>query len=180
MYSLRNGKQVQLRLVESGDANLLFNYFQQLSPETLSRYGPHSFDKDTLQQICSTLSDEILRFIAIEKDTNRIVAYMLIKKGMIDWDEQRFTLSDRYFNAACSVTFAPSVADEFQSSGLGFLMTSFIEEELKRAGIRTIILWGGVQASNIKAVGFYQKLGYQYISSFYHNGMENWDMVKTL
>jgi diamine N-acetyltransferase len=47
-------------------------------------------------------------------------------------------------------------------------------------GIRHSILWGGVQATNEKAVKYYKKIGYQYQASFWNEEKDNYDMVKVL
>jgi hypothetical protein len=54
------------------------------------------------------------------------------------------------------------------------------KQNLTIRGIKTVILWGGVQATNTKAVNFYKKLGYRFIASFWHDEKDNYDMVKEL
>ena len=179
-YQLKNGKAVDVRMLASNDSKKLFDYFDRyFSAESKSRFGPHSFDRNSINKICSKLDSDIKRYVAIDDEEN-IVAYMLIKQGMIEWDEKRYAERSQVYDYHCSVTFAPSVADAWQSSGLGSLMNTIIENELTEYGIRFIILWGGVQAANVKAVNFYKKLGYRYIASFWHNGKDNYDMVKSL
>jgi ribosomal protein S18 acetylase RimI-like enzyme len=179
-HQLKNGKPVEIRLLESKDREKLFDYFQCLSAESRSRFGPHPFDKETVSVICANPNGEIRRYIAIDISSGRVVAYMLIKQGMIEWDESRYAVRQESYDYNTSVTFAPSVADAWQSSGLGIIMNEVIEEDLNKRGIRNIILWGGVQATNEKAVNFYRKLGYQYLASFWHDGKDNYDMVKEL
>lgn len=179
-FKLRNGRPVEVRLLESSDNEKLFEYFDQhFSKESRSRFGPHAFDKETIDAICQNPDEEIMRYVAIDEEKN-IVAYMLIKQGMIEWDEKRYATRGQSYDHNTSVTFAPSVADAWQGSGVGSLMNNLIEEDLKRRGVKKIILWGGVQATNEKAVNFYKKLGYQYIASFWHDGKDNHDMVKSL
>ena len=52
--------------------------------------------------------------------------------------------------------------------------------DLKRKGYKNLVLWGGVQATNYRAVHFYKKLGFQTIGSFWHDGKDNFDMVLPL
>lgn len=175
-----NGMDVSIRLLESSDNEILFDYFEKLSSESKSRFGPHPFDRETVNQICWNPDHEIYRYIAVDNASGSIVAYMLIKQGMIEWDEKRFADRNEKYDHDTTVTFAPSVSDVWQSKGLGTLMNTVIEDDLRRRGIVKIILWGGVQATNSRAVHFYKKTGYQFLSSFYHNGMDNYDMVKML
>lgn len=179
-YKLRNEKHVEVRLLESNDNQKLFEYFdQRLSKESKSKFGPHSFDKETIDAICQNPDEEIMRYVAIDEEKN-IVAYMLIKQGMIEWDQSRYAGRQQPYEYNKSVTFAPSVADTWQSNGLGSLMYDLIEEDLCKRNIKNIILWGGVQATNQTAINFYKKLGYQFIASFWHNDQDNHDMVKQL
>lgn len=176
---LRNGIAINIRLLQNTDVQNLFNYLSSLSAETKSRFGPHPFDRETIEQICNNTGD-VMRYIAINELTGDIVAYMLFKQGMIYWDDKRYAERNQHFNYSTTVTYAPSVADTYQSSGLGSLMYNRIEKELKEKGIQHIVLWGGVQATNKRAVNFYKKFGYQLYGSFWHDGKDNLDMVKEL
>jgi diamine N-acetyltransferase len=178
--TLRNQEPVTLRLLTAGDEENLFQYLYHLSPESRSRFGPHPFNRETVHTICQTLPGDTHRFIAQQVSTGFIVAYFLVKQGMIDFDRERYAARQQYFNNAATVTYAPSVADAWQSTGLGTAMNCYIEHELSEAGVRTVILWGGVQATNEKAINYYKKMGYQYQASFWHDGKDNYDMLKAL
>jgi diamine N-acetyltransferase len=179
-YELKTGESVEIRLLENTDNEKLFEYFEQhFSEESKSRFGPHPFDRDTINAFCKDPDKEIIRYIATDKKGD-IIAYMLIQQGMIEWDKKRYAERNQFYDHSTSVTFAPSVADAWQSSGVGWAMNSVIEHDLEKRNIQTIILWGGVQATNGKALNFYKKLGYQFIASFWHNEKDNHDMVKQL
>ena len=179
-HKLKNGRSVEVRLLKVDDSEKLFEYFDQhLSKESKSRFGPHHFDRDTLNKICQNPNEGITRYVAVDENGD-IIAYMLIQQGMIDWDKKRYEERNQFYDHATSVTFAPSVADAWQSSGVGSLMNALIEDDLLKRNIKNIILWGGVQATNEKAVNFYKKLGYQFIASFWHDGKDNHDMAKSL
>jgi diamine N-acetyltransferase len=73
------------------------------------------------------------------------------------------------------------VADAWQSSGLGSAMYSVIENDIRNnTAFKFIVLWGGVQAGNKKAIGFYEKHGFEHTGSFWYDGKDNDDMVKKL
>lgn len=177
---LRNQETVSIRLLKLSDEENIFQYLLHLSAESRSRFGPHPFDRETVKTICSNLPGDTRRYVTVQQSTGYILAYFLVKQGMIEFDRQRYAGRDQYFPEATTVTFAPSVADAWQSTGLGTAMNSFIESELKVMGIQHIVLWGGVQATNEKAVNYYKKIGYQYLASFWHNEKDNYDMMKTL
>lgn len=180
IVTLKNNTKVVIRLLKNTDTQDLFNYLSDLSSETKSRFGPHPFDRASVETICNNLNDDVLRYIAVDESGNNIIAYMLLKQGMIIWDEKRYAGRNRQFNYQTTITFAPSVADAWQSTGLGTMMYQLIEEELKAKGIQHIILWGGVQATNERAVNFYKKLGYLIAGSYWHDEKDNYDMVKEL
>ena len=178
--SLKNNKNVMLRPLLPGDVTKLFKYFNDLSADTRSRFGPHAFDWITPERLCRWSPADEWRFIAEEMTGHKIVAYAIIKKGYLLHDANRLSNYGLLLSDHTDCTFAPSVADAWQSSGLGMLMNTISEDDLFKRGIKNIILWGGVQATNEKAVNFYKKLGYQFIASFLHDGKDNFDMVKNL
>jgi diamine N-acetyltransferase len=180
IVTLQNNEKITIRLLEPFDEENLFQYLLNLSPESRSRFGPHAFDRETVFDICTQLPGDTGRYIGEQQRTGYVIAYFLVKQGMIEFDRQRYAARQQYFPETTTVTFAPSVADSWQSTGLGTAMNAFIEGQLIAAGIKHVILWGGVQATNEKAVNYYTKLGYQYVASFAHEGMNNYDMVKTL
>jgi diamine N-acetyltransferase len=177
---LWDGRAAIIRSLKESDKDSLYNYLQNLSAESRSRFGPHPFDQQTINSICEQPDKNIQRYIAVDKSTSVIVAYMLIQQGMIEADLQRYAQRNQFFLHDTTVTYAPSVADDWQSSGLGTAMVNMIENELKNRGMRHIILWGGVQATNLKAVNFYKKNGYQFIASFWYDDKDNHDMIKEL
>lgn len=178
--SLPNGHEILVRRPEPGDAINLLSYFNDLSAGTRQRFGPHPFDEATVNHICHHPDDNVYRYIAIDPVKGNIIAYMLLKKGMTEGDQHRYAQRNQFFDPAMTVTFAPSVADNWQSSGVGSAMYGCIENELRSKGTRQIILWGGVQATNEKAVNFYKKHHYQHAGSFWHDGKDNYDMLKWL
>ena len=85
-----------------------------------------------------------------------------------------------HFDTNTTITFAPSVADAFQNSGLGSKMFSAILEDLKELSFKNIVLWGGVQATNTRAIHFYEKNGFTRIANFWYDNKDNIDMVLSI
>jgi diamine N-acetyltransferase len=178
--TLRDGRSVMIRLLQPTDRLLLYNYLDHLSAESRSRFGPHAFDQATIDGIVDRPDRTIQRYVALNETDNEIVGYMLIQQGMIEEDRLRYAARGQFFDLSTTVTFAPSVADGWQSSGLGFAMSEIIEDELRARSTRHIVLWGGVQATNTKAINFYKKLSYRFIASFWYDNKDNHDMLKEL
>lgn len=105
-----------------------------------------------------------------------MIAYAIIRVGYLEHDNPRLSSYGLQLNHQTDSTFAPSVADDWQGKGLGKELFAFILPELSARGINRIILWGGVQSNNERAVRYYQKLGFQSLGHFEYHGM-NTDMA---
>jgi ribosomal protein S18 acetylase RimI-like enzyme len=176
---LKNSQTVNFRLLEKEDEHSLHQYLGNLSPESLSRFGPHPFDNRTVEEICNNLPGDTFRFIAEDK-TRNIVAYMLVKRGFIDADQKRFHQLNIFLADGITATYAPSVADAWQNSGLGTSLFHYILKHVKNSGYKYLVLWGGVQAQNERAVHFYDKHDFKKAGTFWHDGKDNLDMFLEL
>lgn len=166
------------RALNSSDENRLFDYFHHLSPLTKSRFGPHPFDWETIQALCKGEYKDYKCLVGVSPK-GCIVAYTVIKKGYLEHELPRFSKYSIALDAHNDYTLAPSVADDFQSKGIGTLMIESLFEELARYNARKVVLWGGVQESNEVAVRFYKKHGFVTLGSFLNHGT-NLDMMKVL
>ena len=178
------GGQVLFRQVSSGDAQILGDYFLGLSAETKRRYGPHPFDRATAEQLCrDTDPAEILRMIAIE-DTGggqQVIGYLILILGIRDEDAARYVKLGIPLSASTDCTLAPSVADAHQSRGLGSLLMTHLKRVAKRIGRKRMVLWGGTQATNARAIHFYHKHGFRTVGDFEEPaGFNNYDMILDL
>jgi diamine N-acetyltransferase len=165
------------RLLENEDIDNLMEYFSMLGNDTKKRFGPHAFNRKTL---ISLKNDEaFLLFIAKPGDNSSIIGYSILKKGWLDFEFARLK-SYGLYPETTDCTIAPSIADSWQGKGLGTLFLSYlIDYTRKKLGTRRIILWGGVQSDNAKAVRLYQKTGFRVLGQFEHNGL-NLDMILEL
>jgi len=157
------------------EADSLCRYFESLSHETKSRFGPHAFDKNGLLQFYQS-NNNIDGFIVKDVFNEQIIAYTVLYKGMLPHDSNRL-LQYQYKNLDNNCcTFAPSVADNWQGKGIGRLLFNHIYNHCKEEGIDKIILWGGVQSSNERAIRYYKRLGFIELGHFEYNGL-NTDML---
>ena len=153
----------------------LLQYLNGLSGETCRRFGPHAFSEEGIRETFNGLQ-KVYGFIGLDAESRQIVAYSLIMTGCPEQDNKRYAAYSIHTEELALCTFAPSVADSWQSSGLGSLMFDYIKQEINQYGFNAMILWGGVQASNVRAVNFYTKHGFVAIGGFEHNG-DNIDMI---
>ncbi|MHC1776716.1 MAG: N-acetyltransferase family protein [Lentimicrobium sp.] len=178
IITTKDNRKVELLKYSHENSGKLLVYLQTLGQETRNRFGPHSFTEDGISEIFNGAA-EVSGYIATEVGSGQIVAYSLIMTDFLEDDRKRFNGYDVQFPVSGICTYAPSVGDQWQSSGLGSRMFEFIVEEIKQTGFSTMILWGGVQATNIRAVSFYLKHGFVEVGRFFHNG-ENIDMIRFL
>ncbi|MEP7318744.1 MAG: GNAT family N-acetyltransferase [Panacibacter sp.] len=177
--TLNNNQKTVLRLLDKEDSFALYSYLQNLSAESRSRFGPHLFDADTINNICENLAGDTFRFIAEDEGQN-IVAYMLVKKGMIEADRDRYHPLNIFLDEHLTITYAPSVADAWQNSGLGSIMFTHIRNYVTNMHYQHMVLWGSVQTLNARAVHFYTKHGFKQLGSFWFDGKDNLDMMLSL
>jgi diamine N-acetyltransferase len=178
MILLKNNKNILLRRLNSNDFDKLFEYLQNLSAETKKRFGPHLFDQKSILDFYSN-SDKNIGYIAINMQSQDIIAYSIIKIGYLEHDSFRLRSYGLVPDNNTDCTFAPSVADAWQGLGIGNALLNFILDDLITFKIKRIILWGGVQTKNYKAVNFYIKNGFKILGKFEYIG-ENYDMIKEI
>jgi diamine N-acetyltransferase len=177
---LPNGEAIEIRLLQNTDNQLLSNYFNVLSADTLKRFQPHPLNATTVEQICQNPAGDYCRLIAFSPIHQQIIAYFLIFWGVLSKDQARYEAVGLGLNPATDCTFAPSVADDYQDQKLGSLLMPYLIKICQVVDYQRIILWGGVQAENPRAVRFYQKFGFEVVGSFQNKNGNNWDMYYIL
>ena len=99
------------------DCNQLIGYYNRLSDETKNRFGPHHFDKQSIVDIYNDQCN--LGYLAIDSLNDRIVAYAIVRIGFLEHDRNRLECYGLILDPKTDATFAPSVADEWLSFGIG-------------------------------------------------------------
>jgi len=174
---MQSYENITVKKLQSSDLDALLHYLHNLSSETKSRFGPHPFDAEGLIQFYN--DNSITGFIAIDQYSNTVIAYSVVKDGLLHHDKNRLNGYGYPGMENNSCTYAPSVADNWQGKGIGKRVFDYVVEDCKQKGTKRIILWGGVQSSNNKALHFYQKQGFVTIGQFEYNGL-NQDMLLEL
>lgn len=175
---LISGEEVTIRPLEKGDADALFKYLGEFSEVTKRRFGPHSFEEAAIRAICDNLDpSDCFRVVCFAK--GRCVAYALLKLGLLEADAQRLLSYGLETSGQVFATYAPSVAESHQGLGVAELMLRYLEDKTREDNVTQIVLWGGVQQGNPRAVRFYEKNGFVKVGSFDLNGGDD-DMVKYL
>ena len=179
---LRSGEPVTLRLMRPEDAGAFGDYLEGLSEDTRRRWGPHPHDRPTAESICASLDpDDIARFVITldEGSGSRIIAYLLLKLPVLDGDRDRYHRLAIELDPAVTASLAPSVADDHQDQGVGGLLMEYAVNSARLLGMKRIVLWGGVQATNARAIRYYVRSGFRKVGEFF-NDKNNHDMFLDL
>ena len=84
----KDNRQIFLRKLKSNDFADLFDYLQNLSAETKTRFGPHKFDKQSIIDFYK-YPDAHWGYVAHDTETKEIIAYSIIKIGCLEKDITR-------------------------------------------------------------------------------------------
>jgi GNAT superfamily N-acetyltransferase len=200
--SAPSGLQVTFRPLAAGDAGILGPYFAGLSQDTRRRFAPHAFDQATADRLCATIDYAgtipmvatipmaatipmvaTIPMIATVQDgpQERVVAYFICALGVAPVERERYARAGLSLDPLTDCTVAPSVADAYQDRGLGSCLMGHLIQVARRLGRKRLVLMGGVQATNARAVHYYQKHGFRTVSTFESPaGLLNHDMMLDL
>ena len=177
---LRSGQTVKLRLLVRANAPQLGAYFLGLSEQTRRFYGPHRFDQETADRLCVENDyTRDLRMLATigEGPQETVIGYFILLLGIREDDAGRYQELGLPLDAQTDCTLAPSLADAFQNQGLGSAMMRHLQQLAFRLGRKRMVLFGGVQAANVRAVHFYEKSGFHRVGDFTNGAGLNYDMI---
>lgn len=165
-----------IRDLRRGDVAALARYFADLSERTRFLFGPHPFTDEEAAKICEELDNDRLKRYVVDL-SGRIIGYFLLRPGIHGSDADRY----RSYGVDCAdaAGFAPSVCDEFQGRRVGSGAFAVIRGTAAAAGVRRLVLMGGVRAVNIPAQAYYRALGFQVAGRFEWQG-DNLDMLVEL
>lgn len=168
---------VSFRRLEAGDLDPLLSYLASLSDLTRSRFGPHGYDRQAVIDFYQ--GDDKFGYLAVSNTDGAIIGYSILKQGFLEHDQPRLSSYGLTLHYETDATFAPSLADDWQSKGIGKSFLQYILEHLPSPRINRIILWGGVQAGNERAVAYYLKNQFRVLGEFEYHG-RNFDMIREL
>lgn len=177
---LKSGRKVRFRKLARNDEPLLFSYLQNLSDRSRGWFKPHKFDAGTVHNVCVQLEkDGILRMIVEPLDASpEFIAYFLLYFGLRPRTVENYASYgiDLHPDAGCEL--APSVSDACQNTGLGSLIMTEMIRMAEESGRKQIVLWGGVNSQNLRAVHFYEKFGF--VTVHLNKEMNKKDMILNL
>jgi RimJ/RimL family protein N-acetyltransferase len=178
---IADGETLLIRPLEPADVEALAHFLSQLSPQTRRFSTFDGFDSAAAQTLCHAIARYDKLRIVIQSAANRIVGLLEFSFAITDDDRLRYTAYDVTFSSETDCRFGPTLADDYQSRGIGTLALPFVTDAARKFGRRRIILWGGVLAENARAIRYYEKNGFQRMGKFMSpDGVESLDMLLDL
>jgi GNAT superfamily N-acetyltransferase len=178
---LPSGALVAIRPLAPSDAAALGAYFVGLSPETRGRFGPHPLDRATAEHLCASIDPRAAQRVVLTTPgpvVDTIIAYIILLLGVPPHELERYARRGITLDPGLDCAVAPSVADGYQNVGIGSRCFQYVIGLARRLGRRHMVLLGGTQGTNERAVHFYAKHGFQTVGSFEHPGnVLNHDML---
>lgn len=173
----KNNEEFQFRTVTEDDGIKLGTFFEVLSDDTRSKFGPHPLTREyALKEIRSKNSDHVSRFIIAS--TDKIVGYFIVDYGHYPHEKERYQSYGVELDFAKDPVLAPCISDDYQNLGVASQAMSLLIKHLKKRAVRSLVLMGGTQEPNKLSRHFYTKFGFTEQGEFYtdFNGLNNIDM----
>lgn len=173
-FRIGPGLSFIFRPLVHADQDSLASFLSGLGPETreVCRYDESAGD------MCSAIGRyDKLRFVIAR--SNSIIGLFEYSFDITDRDLVRFANYGFRLQRETDCRFAPCLADEFQSRGIGSAVFPGFSDLARRFGKRRIILLGGVFRSNARAIRYYGKCGFRQVGQFCwtNSGKESLDMI---
>jgi GNAT superfamily N-acetyltransferase len=173
----KNNNTYTLRPITVRDSNALGEYFVRLSDETKRRFQPHPLTNEQAAQLCAeqgaTPDETALRLILLSDET--VIGYFILESTMSVHEASRYAAHGIELVSQKDVLFAPSILDEYQNLGLASLVMPHLLSFVKANNARSLVLMGGTQSTNPRAIAFYEKFGFEKFGG-YETEIFNHDM----
>lgn len=176
-FKSNSGEILMFRELLENDKSELGIFFENLSEETRSRFGPHPLTKEQADLLCENIDkDNIKRFVI--SDELQIVGYFIINFNLFEHERNRYAEFNITLDPQKDPVFAPCIADKYQNQGVASATMQFIIDYAKANCLRSLVLMGGTQETNAIARRFYTKFNFKEYAQFFtaHNNSNNIDM----
>ena len=126
------------------------------------RSSPATECRQTQDASCGDLPEGRTKF-AKRQD---VAGYFILTLGTRDGEATRYRERDVELSPDTTCTFAPCVADAYQSQGVGSALIPGILDAARRLGFHHMVLSGGTRTANHRAIRFYEKAGFRKVGEF--------------
>ena len=174
----KNNEVFEFRPLDKNDGKLLGGFFEGLSQETRSKFGPHPLTNEhAVEKLCPQIGkDNVNRFVIASDE--KVVGYFIVDFNHYPHEKSRYDSYQVNLDFCNDPVFAPCISDEYQSLGVASQALKSLIKALTEKGVRSLVLMGGTQEPNFVARNFYKKFGFEEQGEFYtdYNGLNNIDM----
>jgi GNAT superfamily N-acetyltransferase len=155
--TLRPG--ISLDWLSANDASSLGDYFAALSAESKRRFQPHPLTHASAAELCATRNPAVRRLVL--RAGRQIIGYFILDPTVGVDELTRYAALGVLLESGRDWLFAPSVADTHQNQGLASRAMPHLIALARQAGARSLVLMGGTQGTNARAIAFYEKSGFE-------------------
>lgn len=152
-WPLRRGRL--LRHLAIDDVGALQAFFESLGARSRSRFRPHALDPETTRLVVAAPGRSTLRLVVTEGSL--IVAYFILEPQVSEHEIGRFREQGITLEPGRDFMFAPAVSDRLHNTGIASDVMPHLLRLARAAGARSLVLMGGTQATNPRAIAFYEK-----------------------
>ncbi|MGV9567805.1 GNAT family N-acetyltransferase [Streptomyces sp. NPDC003480] len=165
--NLHGGPDVIFRPLTHADTGHLAGFLQALSSESRRFSTFDGYDLATARELCGAIARyDKLRLVLEDVASSRIVGLLEFSLDLTPADIARYQDAGIHLAETTDCRFGPTLADDYQSRGVGTLVFPLVTEVARLLGRTRIILWGGVRADNPRAIRYYEKNGFQPVGFF--------------
>jgi diamine N-acetyltransferase len=166
------------RHFKQDDADILGEFFESLSDNTRSKFGPHPLTAEYASStLCKTIgTDNVVRYVIAS--TREVIGYFILDFSEYPHERERYLNYGINLDFSCDPVFAPCISDKHQNQGIASLAMNAMLQIIDRSKVKSLVLMGGTQEPNVLARNFYKKFGFKELGEFHtdHNGLNNVDM----
>ena len=179
-----HGRMRLIRPLRPRDGERFSHFLSSLSSDTRRFFAPHGLEWQDGQQLVAELDpSQVLRLLLLDKSGpgEEVLGYLILQMGLAPHEVARFAHYGIEYDPALCASLAPVVAEGWQSQGLGAPLLKQGLHLCRELGRQAVVLMGGVQDANRRAVHFYLRHGFHRLDSFeWPHGVLNDDMIRWL
>ncbi len=107
-FQSKSSEQLVFRELNNKDEGMLSQFFEKLSEETRSRFGPHDLTKEQSTILCKCIgNDNICRFVILT--STEIIGYFILDFNSFENEISRYLGFGIELNSKIDPVFAPCI-----------------------------------------------------------------------
>lgn len=154
-----------LRPLTQQDETGLRTFLESLSPTSRRFYSVSKETAAEASERCRAIGKyDKLRFVL--DDAGEVAGLFEFSLDLVEDDVRRYARHGIPLSRGRTIRFGPCVLDKHQGQGLARNVMPYLEDIARRLGRSRMILWGGVHVENLRAIRFYERVGFTWAGEF--------------